>query len=222
MITMDVSNSNDEINTFHGGNIILNNPDDIISGNIEEKKYNFFFQNILQYIWNLKLFIFENFNNIYGNFLHIYFIIVFEILFYFNYVINIEYKEIQKVLKTFSSDLTKYFGDIINDLPNNQGDLFDQMCNNIDNNYLYKKNEILKQNAYNIIWALSIFLIIIIGMHCIIIKDIKKLIYKSGEAVLFISCIAIFEYYFFTNIITKYNVMTSEEASCFLYKDILN
>jgi hypothetical protein len=230
MITMDISNthtSNEVTSTFQSSVVDLNNSEDHLppSNTFSTRNINFnncssLCEKISPYISSIKEFIVENFNTIYGNFLHIYFIIVFEILFYFNYIINIEYGEIKRVLKSFADDLKLYLGDIIDSIPNNQDDVFDRMCNTLNMNYLYKNNEKLKQQAYYIIWSLSICLIIIVIMHYFIVKNLRKLIYKTIEAFVFISFIALFEYYFFTEIITKYNVMTSEEASCLLYEDI--
>ena len=69
-----------------------------------------------------KNWIIKNFNSIYGNYLHIYCIIVFEIIFYFNYIVYIEKEEMEKILKMFSSNVEKYFGNYIDNIPLNQLD----------------------------------------------------------------------------------------------------
>ena len=226
MITMDVSSkeiTTSVIDRYDNEEIEGTN----ISENIEQSSYAKdklyilmgSFQKLLCY--SIKT-ILENFDNIYGNFLHIYFIIVFEILFYFNYIVHVEYEEIQRVLKSFSDDMKKYFGDIIDLLPdNNQNDILEEICNEIKQKYVNKNNTQLEQSSYNIIWILSIFLIIVTIMHYFIVKDLKKMFSKAREAILFIGFIAIFEYYFFTGIVTKYNVITNEEASCILYKELI-
>lgn len=170
----------------------------------------------------IKKWLINNFNSIYGHFLHIYFIIVFEILFYFNYVINVERGEITRVLDAFAISLMQYMEIYINEIPNNDPNIIMDMCDNLHHNYVDKNNAKLKSDAYDIIWTLSIFLILIIVSHLYLVSDIKKLINKSFEALIFIGFIAIFEYYFFTNIITKYNIMTNDEAICYLYDSILN
>tara|TARA_Y100000991_G_scaffold214238_1_gene201525 strand:- start:2006 stop:2725 length:720 start_codon:yes stop_codon:yes gene_type:complete len=226
MITMDVSSreiTNNVLDNYNNEELedanISENADS--SSSLKKEIYSLLISCQKLLCYSIKI-ISENFDNIYGNFLHIYFIIVFEILFYFNYIIHIEYKEIQRVLKSFSNDMKHYFGNIIDLLPgNNKNEILEELCNEIKTKYVSKNNTELQQSAYNIIWILSIFLIIFTIMHYFIVKDLKKMFSKSREAFLFIGFIAIFEYYFFTGIVTKYNVMTSEEASCLLYQELI-
>lgn len=167
-----------------------------------------------------KNWIIKNFNSIYGNYLHIYCIIVFEIIFYFNYIVYIEKEEMEKILKMFSSNVEKYFGNYIDNIPLNQLDNMKNFCDNLNNNYIDKNNEKLKDNAYDIIWILSIILIITIILHIRIIDDKIKLLKKTTESIVFIGFIAIFEYYFFNNVVKEYHILTQEQASCYLFENI--
>ena len=213
-----INSQNDNISDEN--NIIFQNCEDQIqSSNIMSNTNNF--EKKYHYLINLKQIFFDNYNTLYGNFLHIYFIIVFEILFYLNYIINIEYRQIEKVLKYFANDLKIYLSNILDNIPNNQNDIINQMCNTLNENYLHKNNEELKQKSYHIIWTLSTCLILVVIMHYLIVQNLKKLIYKTIEAIIFISFIALFEYYFFTEIIIKYHIITSEQASCLIYKGVL-
>lgn len=162
----------------------------------------------------------KNFNSIYGNYLHIYCIIVFEIIFYFNYIVYIEKEEMEKILKMFSSNVEQYFGNYIDNIPINQLDNMKNFCNNLDNNYVYKNNEKLKDNAYDIISTLSIILFITIFLHLRIIDNKIKLLKKTMESIVFIGFIAIFEYYFFNNVVKQYHILTEEQASCYLFENI--
>ena len=217
MSCLNIQNSEEELQNM---NIL---PCEITSAStIENETKIDFFVRLKKLLIDLKKWIINNFNSIYGNFLHIYFIIVFEILFYFNYVINVERGEITRVLDAFAYSLIQYMGIYINDIPNNDPNLVIDMCDNLHHNYVDKNNIKLESDAYSIIWVLSIFLILIIIFHLYLISDYKKLINKSLEATMFIGFIAIFEYYFFTNIITKYNIMTNDEAMCYLYENILD
>ncbi|VVU94740.1 hypothetical protein CPAV1605_465 [seawater metagenome] len=174
-----------------------------------------------KYLLNIKNWFIDNFNRIYGNYLHVYFIIVFEILFYFNYVVDIESDEIKRVLDSFSTDIKKYMPDYINNLTKEENnELFQDMCHNLTINHVDKNNALLKEEAYNVIWALSTCLIIIIMIHFRVVNDKNIFFVKTLEAIIFIGVIAIFEYYFFTEIITKYHIMNNDEASCYLYNNI--
>ena len=217
MSCLNIQNSEEEMQNM---NIL---PCEITSAspNENETRINYIIR-LKKILIDFRKWLINNFNSIYGNFLHIYFIIVFEILFYFNYVINVERGEITRVLDAFAISLMQYMEIYINEIPSNDSNIIMDMCDNLNHNYVDKNNTKLKSEAYDIIWTLSIFLILIIVSHLYLISDIKKLINKSLEALIFIGFIAIFEYYFFTNIITKYNIMTNDEAICYLYDNILD
>jgi len=162
----------------------------------------------------------KNYNKIYGNVLHLYFIIVFEILFYFNYIVDIEKQEIQTVLNSFSDDIKYYYADYINNIEPNQ-EIF-TVCNKLDNSYINKNNSQLKEKSYYIIWSLSVVVLLFSFGHIFLVNNMNKLLLTIGEAILFISFISIFEYLFFSQIVIKYNIITSEQASCDLYNDLYN
>ena len=207
MINMEVSNNSNYEDIPQENNNCIPPPDNI-------------YQNIVNFLNNIKELIEKNYNTIYGNFLHIYCIIVFEILFYFNYIVYVEKEEIQKVLKLFASNINDYFGDYIENIPGNDLDNFEEFCNNLDYNYVNKNNENLKDSSYNFIWTLSIILLIIILFHFKIVCDKRKFIAKTSEAIIFISFISLFEYYFFTDIVKRYNILTQEQATCYLFDNI--
>ena len=126
----------------------------------------------------------------------------------------------EKILKMFSSNVEQYFGNYIDNIPLNQLDNMKNFCDILNNNYIDKNNEKLKDNAYDIIWILSIILIITIILHIRIIDDKIKLLKKTTESIVFIGFIAIFEYYFFNNVVKEYHILTQEQASCYLFENI--
>lgn len=162
----------------------------------------------------------KNYNKIYGNVLHLYFIIVFEILFYFNYIVDIEKQEIQTVLNSFSDDIKYYYADYINNIEPSQEII--TACKKLDDSYINKNNSQLKENSYYVIWTLSIIVVLFTFGHIFLVYKINKLLLTIGEAILFITFISIFEYLFFSQIVIKYNIITSEQASCDLYNDLYN
>lgn len=157
----------------------------------------------------------KNYNKCFGNFLHIYFIIVFEILFYFNYVVKVEKQQIENVLDSFLNDINEYLIYI------DSNAIADELCDDFDSQFTSQNNSDLEKTAYDIIWGLTTFLSTIMVMHFIVVKDVKLFMYTLLESVSFIVVISIFEYLFFTKIVLKYKVMNTEQAMCYLY-DKLN
>ena len=54
------------------------------------------------YISKFKNAVYEHYDFLYEKFFHIYFIIIFEILFYFNYIVKIEEVEVKRILSNFA------------------------------------------------------------------------------------------------------------------------
>ena len=164
------------------------------------------------------IFIQNNYDSIYGGFLHIYCIIVFEIIFYFNYITAIEKKEILKVIKTFATNIKQY--DNIVDISTDMSTDMEKYCNLVDTEFVNKQNSELQRDAYNIIWGLSLALVVTIAIHCKMVNDPTKLMNKTMEAFITIVFIILFEFIFFTNIVEKYNTISNNEAICYLLETI--
>ena len=156
----------------------------------------------------------ESYNNYFGNFLHIYFIIVFEILFYFNYVVTVEKKQIENVLDSFLNDMKEY---LIYVDPNT---IADMLCDDFDSQFISQNNSDLQETAYSIIWGMTTVLGISMVIHFAVLKDAKLFMYTLLESVTFIAIVSFFEYLFFTKIVMKYKVMNTEQAMCYLYNKI--
>ena len=96
----------------------------------------------------------------------------------------------------------------------------EKYCNIIDAEFIDKQNSELQNNAYSIIWGLTFMLVVIIAIHCKIINNSTKFCNKTMEALISIGFIILFEFYFFTNIVEKYNTVSSNEAMCYLLETI--
>jgi hypothetical protein len=156
----------------------------------------------------------KSYNNCFGNFLHIYFIIVFEFLFYFNYVVDVEKKQIENVLDSFLNDMKEYLSYVD---PNT---IADKLCDDFDSQFKSQNNSDLQETAYNIIWGMTTVLAMCIVIHFVLLKDAKLFMYTLLESVSFIAIISFFEYLFFTKIVMKYKVMNTEQAMCYSYNKI--
>ena len=162
------------------------------------------------------------FDNIYGYFLHIYGIIVFEIFFYFNYIVYIEKNEITKILKLLSNAIKENLNNEIDLLNTEDNNIMKRFCDFFDKKYVNKYNENLKDNSYDLLWFLTLLLLLFTFLHFKIICDKNKFKDKLLEVIIFVGLISLFEYLFFINIVTQYTITTNEEASCFIIKQLFN
>lgn len=161
------------------------------------------------------------FKNIYDNFVHIYLIIVFEILFYFNYIVLIEKKEILKILDKFSTYINYILLNLNIIISDNYISNLRLVCNELNIHLTSKNNYDLKIKAYRIIWILSIIYICFTILHLLIYKSFIKLVKNTFKSIIFILFIGLFEIYFFTNIIVHYVSMTNNQAMCYLTQNLI-
>lgn len=161
------------------------------------------------------------FKNIYDNFVHIYLIIVFEILFYFNYIVLIEKKEILKILDKFSTYINYILLNLNIIISDNYISNLRLVCNELNIHLTSKNNYDLKIKAYRIIWILSIIYISFTILHLLIYKSFIKLVKNTFKSIIFILFIGLFEIYFFTNIIVHYVSMTNNQAMCYLTQNLI-
>ena len=153
---------------------------------------------------NREVFIKKYYNTIYEKYFHIFFIIIFEVLFYFNYIVKIENIDIIEILNSFGvyiNNIGVLWKDII---PEPEEKMINNICAGINNNLVSKSNEDLEKQCIFIIWMLSIIWIILSIIHYTLYKSLKMLINNLIKSILFIFFIGIFELYFFTMIISNY------------------
>ena len=147
--------------------------------------------------------------------LHLYFIITFEIIFYFEYISTIEKTVILQYLGKFKSYLMNIYNlqflfDTI------QNDVMKNVCNTINTEYVSRKNTELYDKCIHFIYILTFFIIFFSLIHLSIYRSLTKYFELIIINVLFICFIGLFEYIFFTNIVSEYNVITYEEAICYI------
>jgi hypothetical protein len=170
----------------------------------------------------LKNFIYCHYDFLYEKFFHIYFIIIFEILFYFNYIVDIEKIEIKRVLANFAGYINALGLEWNAIIPNAEKQRIHLLCEGIKNDLVSKDNVELENKAYNILWSLGIVWITLTIIHFIVYKSFKKIGINILKSIFFIALIGLFEYFFFTNIVVHYATITNEEATCDLFEDIIS
>ena len=155
--------------------------------------------------------------------------IIFEIYFYFNYVIIIEknlfIQKINKYLDNFNDlNLNENEKIIINNLiSNNDNKLIDMLYNSYieskEQNDIMINKLIYKSSFYASIVGLSFFIFLLIGVFYR-----KKIKWKwvIWENVMMLLFLGLFEYYFFFNIVLKYNPINDNELKYIIVKGFLD
>lgn len=174
------------------------------------------------YISKFKNAVYEHYDFLYEKFFHIYFIIIFEILFYFNYIVKIEEVEVKRILSNFASYINRMGIKWSIIVPSSEKQRIRVFCDGIQKDLTSKSNVELQNQAYSILWALGIVWIFLTILHFTVYRSFKKIGVNILKSIFFISLIGIFEYYFFTTIVVHYATIGNEEATCYLFEDVLN
>lgn len=151
----------------------------------------------------------------YDCFFHVYVIILFEIIFYIEYVVKIERGQIIELLNEFGKylkdELVRYEQRFSVPVAYGLMDVY-PLCHHLDK-YQTIDNSVVILNAYKIIYILSIMCasLTVIFICVFGLRNYGKLIIQTS---VFASCLILFEYIFFFEIIQKYKVITNEEALC--------
>lgn len=163
--------------------------------------------------------------------LHIFTMVIFEIYFYFNYVVKIEKKQFMNKIKQYTNEFTENLN-----LDQTQREIIKQLyvykydSSFLSELYILYKNSIKEQNKllYQLLKKscsmAGIIGLILIGL--IIIGFWKKYIIKWKwiwiENFIMFILLGLFEYWFFINVILKYNPITDAEIKYFVVNKFLN
>ena len=160
--------------------------------------------------------------------LHIFIMIVFEIFFYFNYVTLIEKSEFLNKLKSYLANLNMLNLSLDQKIIINQiiNENFNENYGNLYNNY--KKSLIVQRQMLKKLLLKTCLMCGYVGLVLIIlfiagIFNRKKInwCWLVLENILMFIFLGIFEYYFFTNIISQYNPITNDELKYYLINSIV-
>jgi hypothetical protein len=164
---------------------------------------------------------YEILNKLISILLHVSIMIIFEIYFYFNYIVVIE-------KNLFISKMTSY----INQLYDIKIDYyFNKQLNNYKS-ILYKKyieSLVIQQDILNQLLYYSCSIAAFIVLPLVVFLFIGLFNYKQlkwrwliVENIIMFTLLAMFEYLFFTNVIMKYTPLTNDELKYIIYNAIIN
>lgn len=170
---------------------------------------------------------YEMVNKLISIFLHIFIMIVFEIYFYFKYVVVIEKTKFMDKINSYFNDLDFIHLTQVQSLV---------IKNIVDTNqlesYLYKQylNSLKKQQkilaqllvvSCHMAGIVGILLIIMLCAGAAYRKNIRWN-WILIENILMFLFLGIFEYFFFTNVILKYDPVTDDEIKYYAYTGFIN
>lgn len=168
--------------------------------------------------------------------LHIFIMVVFEIYFYFNYVINIE-------KQAFTDKINAYFSELSLFNPNTETNPFinnkqifnillnsnqtEQQLNTLHEEYIESLNE--QEQLHNYLLTKSCYMAGFIGLLLLIFflngiynKKVIKWRWILVENILMLLLLGLFEYLFFINIIMNYNPISDAEIKYMMVKGMVN
>lgn len=219
-----MNNSSDSYDLENNSPIQTNN---IMHFEIDSNEYSYLLINN-NFCNRMKVFFEKNYIKILEKFisisLHILIMIIFEIYFYFNYVIIIEknlfIQKINNYLKNIDNlDLNNYEKSLLYNLLNKDTNLLDTLYNNYLNS-LNKNNILITQLIYKSSFYASIVGIFFLFFLFIGIYYRKKIKWKwiIWENIMMLVFLGLFEYFFFFNIILKYNPINDDEIKYLIVK----
>lgn len=218
----DIGHNIDMDSEIHSKNI-ENNIDDIDgdielgdletkSDNNQEKKVNY----------NLNAFDFNDFNwkklikEIIHYYTHFLMFIIFEILFYFNYVVEYEEKLVYKMILNLTEDIQEYLNIDLSTII--KCDFYGQVCENFVNGKSNKENTRIYNDALYLIFGMSGFLLFLIIIETNMFKQKTTFPKEFCKSLLLMIFVGIFDYLFFNYFILKYKIIDMGELLCYLYK----
>jgi hypothetical protein len=192
----------------------------------------FMSKQVLNYISS---FFYQQKNDIYNKFLsitlHIFIMVVFEIYFYFNYVIEME-------RAAFIDKINAYFSYLYNSdtSPYSNKNIFYQIINlnyteNQLNNVYNEYNEALNEQneLYNKLLTQACYIAGFIGLVLVVLflnalynKNVIKWKWIIVENILMLAFLGLFEYVFFVNIIMHYNPISDAEIKYIIVNNFVN
>lgn len=148
---------------------------------------------------------------------HFLLFVIFEILFYFNYIAPYEERLVYLMLKNVLDDLIKKtFPNIPTDKP---CDHYSYVCDNFVNGSTNKHNTTIYQHALYLIYGLSGFLILLIIIETNIFLKKSDFPKEFMRSIYLMMYVGIFDYLLFNFFILEYKIIDPPTLMCDLYEN---
>lgn len=151
---------------------------------------------------------------------HFLMFVIFEMLFYFHYIVPYEKKlmyqmikeEEENVIKFLNIDITQYYN----------SDYYDRICTNLVDNRTDKNNAQIYDNALYMIFGLLIILLVLIMIETSMFTQKSTFPKELVKSIFLMIFIGLFDFVFFNFFILKYKVIDTAELMCYLYENTDN
>lgn len=147
---------------------------------------------------------------------HFLMFIIFEVLFYFNYVVQYEEKLIYKMISNLMDKIVDYIS--IDFLKYEKCGFYDQACKIFVDDSTNKNNTQIYDNALYLIYGMSAFLIFLIILETNMFKQKSSFPKEFKKSLLLMLFVGIFDYLFFNYFILEYKIIDTGELMCYLYE----
>lgn len=190
-----VNTNNDELKIFN----MINNIRICFMNVHQNEKWSNFMKQVIHYYTHFLLFV------------------IFEILFYFNYIAPYEERLVYQMLKSVLDDLIKkIFPNAPIDGP---CDHYSYVCDNFVNGSTNKHNTIIYQHALYLIYGLSGFLILLIIIETNIFLKKSEFPKEFMKSIYLMIYVGIFDYLLFNFFILEYKIIDPPTLMCDLYEN---
>lgn len=162
----------------------------------------------------------ENWKKILKQVIHYYthflMFIIFEILFYFKYVVEYEKKLVYKMILELTNNAIEYANFDISKYK--KCDFYNQVCDTFVNGKTDELNVAIYDNALYLIFGMSGFLIFLIVIETNMFQQKSTFPKEFCKSLLLMIFVGLFDYLFFKFFILKYKIINTGELMCYLYE----
>lgn len=147
---------------------------------------------------------------------HFLMFIIFEVLFYFNYIVKYEKKLIYKMISGLTDDLMDFTN--VNVPMANKCNFYEKVCKTFVDDKTNKANTEIYDNALYLIYGMSAFLFFLVIIELNIYKQKSTFPVSFKKSLLLMIFVGIFDYLFFNYFILEYKIIDTGELMCYLYE----
>lgn len=147
---------------------------------------------------------------------HFLLFVIFEILFYFNYIVAYERQLVYRMVESAKNDLINLLNVDTTEFSNNP--YYDQLCTNLVDNRTDKGNAEIYNDALYLIIGMSSFLMFLIVIETNVFTMRSTFPKEFGKSLMLMIFVGLFDYLFFNFFILNYKVIDTAELMCYLYE----
>ena len=144
---------------------------------------------------------------------HFLMFVIFEILFYFNYIVVYEKNLVYKMVNSALMSIIKLLH-----IDTSQFDYYDEICPNFVDNRVNEDNVKIYNNALYLIIGMTIILLMLIMCETRMFTQKSTFPNELMKSLILMIFVGIFDFVFFSFFILKYKIIDNAALVCYLYE----